>query len=35
MLKDYTKIERIGVMVSSTVLMVLAIIQLFFVIISN
>jgi hypothetical protein len=34
MLKDYTKIERIGVIVSSIGLMVLAIIQLFFVIIT-
>ena len=34
MLKDYTKIERIGVITSSIGLMILAIIQLFFVIIA-
>ena len=35
MLKNYTKIERIGVIVSSIGLMILATGQLFFVIISN
>jgi len=35
MLKDYTKVERIGVLVSGIGLMILAAGQLFFVIISD